>query len=192
MYKAPDAKGLLSYVSSRLGQMSQEYDLLLERDLKHLANWSDKEEDVWLEAMWESVAAHHHKKCVTKFDSFKNMCSHLDKFWDLTMFGDIIKTKFETSGWNVICPTQFLDLNPEREGLTPVMGDINDPWLGFPDNGQKVTTLGHGLWAVYCIKLRVGMAVGYTSADLQPRAKVGMAVIQGLDYVPLAARGPPQ
>ena len=45
-------------------------------------------------------------------------------------------------------------------------------------------TLGHGLWAVYCIKLN-------TFADVQPRAKVGMAVIQSLDYVPIAARGPP-
>ena len=88
---------------------------------------------MWLEAMWESVVAHHHKKCVTKFDSFKNMCSHLDKFWDLTMFGDIIKTKFETIGWEVLCPAQFLDLVPEPEGLGPKGEYIDDPWLGTPD-----------------------------------------------------------
>ena len=83
MYEAPGATGLLPNWTSRLGESGQEYDLLMERDLKHLANWSDKDEDVWLEAMWESVVAHHHKKCVTKFDMFKNMCRHLDKFWDL-------------------------------------------------------------------------------------------------------------
>ena len=56
--------------------------------------WSSQDEDMWLEAMWESVVAHHHKNCATMFDSFKSMCGHVDKFWDLTMFGDIIKTKF--------------------------------------------------------------------------------------------------
>ena len=64
------------------------------------------------------------------------------------------------------------------------MGEyINEPWLGTAEYDQKVKTLGHGLWAVYCIKLN-------TFADVQPRAKVGMAVIQNLDCVPLAARGP--
>ena len=51
MYEALGAKGLLPTLTSRLGESGQEYDLLMERDLKHLANWSDKDEDVWLEAM---------------------------------------------------------------------------------------------------------------------------------------------
>ena len=61
----------------------------------------------------------------------------LDEYGHPTIFGDIIKTKFENSGWNVICPVQFLDLNPEPEGLAPVGEYIDDPWLGTPDYDKK-------------------------------------------------------